>query len=222
MNSGGRMKSIRVIIVDDHALIREGIKRLLDLEEGIEIVAVAQDGEEALEKIAKHKPDAVLLDINMPKMNGIECLKEIKSKHPKTKVIMLTIHEDSEYLIRTINIGAEGYVLKDADVSSLVKAIEKVVSGDIYIHPTLSGVLVKAYKRKEDDNEEELIAGLTRREYEVISLISKGLNNKEIGQELFISEKTVKNHVSNIFKKINVNDRTQAALFAIKNNITKI
>lgn len=216
------MKPIRVIIVDDHALIREGIKKLLELEKEIEIVAVAQDGEDAIEKVSKYKPDVVLLDINMPKMNGIECLKIIKSKFSKTKVIMLTIHEDSEYLIKTINIGAEGYVLKDADVSSLIKAIQKVVSGDIYIHPTLSSVLVKAYKRKEDDDEDDLIAGLTRREYEVISLISKGYNNKEIGQELFISEKTVKNHVSNIFKKINVNDRTQAALFAIKNNITKI
>lgn len=216
------MNPIKVVIVDDHALIREGIKKLLELEEGIEIVAVAQDGEEALEKIASNRPDVVLLDINMPKMNGIECLKQIKAKYTKTKVIMLTIHEDSEYLIKTINIGAEGYVLKDADVSSLVKAIQKVVSGDIYIHPTLSNVLVKAYKRKDDEEEEDLIAGLTRREYEVISLISKGFNNKEIGQELFISEKTVKNHVSNIFKKINVNDRTQAALFALKNNITKI
>lgn len=216
------MNPIKVVIVDDHALIREGIKKLLELEDGIEIVAVAQDGEDALEKIATYRPDVVLLDINMPKMNGIECLKQIKSKYTKTKVIMLTIHEDSEYLIKTINIGAEGYVLKDADVSSLVKAIQKVVSGDIYIHPTLSNVLVKAYKRKDEEEEEELIAGLTRREYEVISLISKGFNNKEIGQELYISEKTVKNHVSNIFKKINVNDRTQAALFALKNNITKI
>lgn len=216
------MNPIKVVIVDDHALIREGIKKLLELEDGIEIVAVAQDGEDALEKIATFRPDVVLLDINMPKMNGIECLKQIKSKYTKTKVIMLTIHEDSEYLIKTINIGAEGYVLKDADVSSLVKAIQKVVSGDIYIHPTLSNVLVKAYKRKDDEEEDDLIAGLTRREYEVISLISKGFNNKEIGQELYISEKTVKNHVSNIFKKINVNDRTQAALFALKNNITKI
>lgn len=216
------MKSIKVMIADDHALIREGIKKLLELEEGIEIVAVAQDGVDALEKVAIYKPDVMLLDINMPNMNGIECLRQVKAKHAKTKVIMLTIHEDSEYLIKTINIGAEGYVLKDADVSSLVKAIHKVVEGDIYIHPTLSSILVRAYKRKDSEPEEEIIAGLTRREYEVICLISKGYNNKEIGQELFISEKTVKNHVSNIFKKIKVNDRTQAALFAIKNNITKI
>lgn len=216
------MSKIKVIIADDHALIREGIKKLLELEHGIEIVAVAADGVEAIEAIDRHNPDVVLLDINMPNMNGIECLKEIKTNYKKVKVIMLTIHEDSEYLIKTINIGAEGYVLKDADVSSLVKAIRNVVAGEAYIHPTLSSVLVKAYQRKEIRKEPYDEVALTKREFEVICLISRGFNNKEIANELFISEKTVKNHVSNIFKKIKVNDRTQAALYAIKNNITKI
>lgn len=216
------MKKIKVVIVDDHALIREGIKKLLELEESFDIVALAGDGIEALEVIEKVRPDVVLLDINMPNMNGIDCLKQIKAVYPDTKVVMLTIHEDAEYLIETINIGAEGYVLKDADVSSLVKAIQKVVQGEVYIHPTLSGILVREYKRKDKNNEELNGTALTKREYEVIRLISKGHNNKEIATELFISEKTVKNHVSNIFKKIKVTDRTQAALYAIKNNITKI
>lgn len=216
------MKKIKVVIVDDHALIREGIKKLLELEESFDIVALAGDGVEALEVIEKVRPDVVLLDINMPNMNGIDCLKQIKAEYPDTKVVMLTIHEDAEYLIETINIGAEGYVLKDADVSSLVKAIQKVVQGEVYIHPTLSGILVREYKRKDKNNEELNGTALTKREYEVIRLISKGHNNKEIATELFISEKTVKNHVSNIFKKIKVTDRTQAALYAIKNNITKI
>ena len=134
------MKKIKVVIVDDHALIREGIKKLLELEESFDIVALAGDGVEALEVIEKVRPDVVLLDINMPNMNGIDCLKQIKAEYPDTKVVMLTIHEDAEYLIETINIGAEGYVLKDADVSSLVKAIQKVVQGEVYIHPTLSGI----------------------------------------------------------------------------------
>lgn len=216
------MKKIKVVIVDDHALIREGIKKLLELEESFDIAALAGDGVEALEVIEKVRPDVVLLDINMPNMNGIDCLKQIKAEYPDTKVVMLTIHEDAEYLIETINIGAEGYVLKDADVSSLVKAIQKVVQGEVYIHPTLSGILVREYKRKDKNNEELNGTALTKREYEVIRLISKGHNNKEIAVELFISEKTVKNHVSNIFKKIKVTDRTQAALYAIKNNITKI
>ena len=143
------MKKIKVAIVDDHALIREGIKKLLELEESFEIVALAGDGHDALEVIQSTRPDVVLLDINMPNMNGIDCLKQIKLQFPDIKVIMLTIHEDAEYLIETINIGAEGYVLKDADVSSLIKAIQKVVQGEVYIHPTLSGILVREYKRKD-------------------------------------------------------------------------
>ncbi len=216
------MNKIKVMIADDHALIREGIKKLLELEENFEIVALAGDGEQAITSIKETSPDVVLLDINMPVMNGIDCLKQIKQDYPEIKVIMLTIHEDAEYLIETINIGAEGYVLKDADVSSLVKAIQKVVQGEVYIHPTLSGILVREYKRKDKSMEDVIGNNLTKREYEVIRLISKGYNNKEIAIELFISEKTVKNHVSNIFKKIKVTDRTQAALYAIKHNITKI
>ncbi|OJV65659.1 MAG: DNA-binding response regulator [Clostridiales bacterium 38-18] len=216
------MNKIKVMIADDHALIREGIKKLLELEENFEIVALAGDGEQAITSIKETSPDVVLLDINMPVMNGIDCLKQIKQDYPEIKVIMLTIHEDAEYLIETINIGAEGYVLKDADVSSLVKAIQKVVQGEVYIHPTLSGILVREYKRKDKNMEDVIGNNLTKREYEVIRLISKGYNNKEIAIELFISEKTVKNHVSNIFKKIKVTDRTQAALYAIKHNITKI
>lgn len=216
------MKKIKVAIVDDHALIREGIKKLLELEDAFDIVALAGDGFEALDVIKNTRPDVVLLDINMPNMNGIDCLKQIKTHFADTKVIMLTIHEDAEYLIETINIGAEGYVLKDADVSSLIKAIQKVVQGEVYIHPTLSGILVREYKRKDKSMEDIIGNNLTKREYEVIRLISRGFNNKEIATELFISEKTVKNHVSNIFKKIKVTDRTQAALYAIKHNITKI
>ena len=216
------MEKIRVAIVDDHALIREGIKKLLELEDHFEIVALASDGFEALDAIKRHKPDVVLLDINMPNMNGIDCLKKIKEQYSETKVIILTIHEDADYLIETVNIGAEGYILKDADVSSLMKAIQNVVNGEVYIHPTLSGILIKEYKRKEKHIEDVIGNNLTKREFEVIRLISKGHNNKEIATELFISEKTVKNHVSNIFKKIKVTDRTQAALYAIKHNITKI
>ncbi|GAU77384.1 response regulator transcription factor [Fusibacter sp. 3D3] len=216
------MKPIKVAIVDDHALIREGIKKLLELEESLEIVFLAGDGEEAIAMLDKHMPDVILLDINMPNLNGIDTLRILKDQFSEIKVIMLTIHEDAQYLIETINIGAEGYVLKDADVSSLVKAIHKVTLGELYIHPTLSGILVKEYKKKDKSIDEMIGTNLTKREYEVIRLISQGYNNKEIATELFISEKTVKNHVSNIFKKIKVTDRTQAALYAIKHNITKI
>ena len=216
------MDKIKVIIADDHALIREGLKKLLELEPTIEVVALAVDGKSAIEMVDRHEPDIVLLDINMPNMNGMECLKVLKKDYKETKVIMLTIHEDAEYLIETVNMGAEGYVLKDADVSQLIDAINKVVNGEIYIHPSLSGVLVKEYKRKEVTYNDLSKRRLTRRELEVLKLVAQGINNKEISETLFISEKTVKNHISSIFKKLNVNDRTQAALYAIKHNVTKI
>lgn len=216
------MDKIKVIIADDHALIREGLKKLLELEQTIEVVALAVDGKSAIELVDKHQPDIVLLDINMPNMNGIECLKLLKKDYKESKVIMLTIHEDAEYLIETVNMGAEGYVLKDADVSQLIDAINKVVNGEIYIHPSLSGVLVREYKRKEVTYRDLNKRRLTRRELEVLKLVAQGINNKDISENLFISEKTVKNHISSIFKKLNVNDRTQAALYAIKHNVTKI
>lgn len=216
------MRKIKVAIVDDHALIREGLKKLLELEETIEVVALAGDGIEALAVIDGNQPDVVLLDINMPGMNGIDCLHQIKKDYDDVKTIMLTIHEDAEYLIETINMGAEGYVLKDADVSQLIDAIHRVMHGEIYIHPSLSGVLVREYKRKETSFNDLSKRRLTKRELDVLKLLASGLSNKEISEELFISEKTVKNHISSIFRKLNVNDRTQAALYAIKHNVTKI
>ncbi|MBM7562401.1 response regulator [Fusibacter tunisiensis] len=216
------MDTIRIVIVDDHALIREGLKKLLELDPKFEIVGLADNGKKALEIVEKKNPDVVLLDINMPELNGIECLKKLKQQFSDVKVIMLTIHDDSEYLIETVNIGAEGYVLKDADVSQLSNAIQKVHNGEIYIHPSLSGVLVKEYKRKEDTYNDLRNRRLTKRELEVLKLIAQGINNRDISGQLFISEKTVKNHISSIFKKLGVNDRTQAALYAIKHNVTKI
>jgi len=216
-------RSIKVLIVDDHSLMRQGLKQILEIEEDLEVVGLAVDGEEAIAKCMELKPDIVLMDINMSNMNGIQALRRIKDMGLDTKVIMLTIHDDREYLFETINIGAEGYVLKDAESSSLIKAIRDVYSGETYIHPSLASEFVKEYKKRgkislKDNSKDKL----TRREYEVITLIAEGLNNKEIAERLFISEKTVKNHVSNIFKKIGVNDRTQAAIYAFKHNIKKI
>jgi len=219
-NSMGERK-IRVLIADDHSLMRQGLKKLLELEKDLEIIGVAVDGEDALKKSIDLKPDVLLLDINMPNMNGIQTLRRIKDMGLATKVIMLTIHDDREYLFETVNIGAEGYVLKDADTDSLVKAIKDVYNGGTYIHPTLASEFVKEYQRRDKSDEDNSVK-LTKREYEVISLIAEGLNNREIAEQLFISEKTVKNHVSNIFKKINVNDRTQAAIYAFKHNFKKL
>lgn len=213
---------ITVLIADDHALMRQGLKQILELEEDIEVIGLAVDGEDTIRKSQRLKPDVILLDINMPQMNGIQALRRLKDMGTDSKVIMLTIHEDREYLFETINIGASGYVLKDAESASLIKAIRDVYNGESYIHPTLASALVKEYNKKGKIDDEYSKDRLTRREYEVLSLIAEGKNNREIAEDLFISEKTVKNHVSNIFKKIEVNDRTQAAIYAYKHNIKKI
>ncbi|WZL74686.1 response regulator transcription factor [Clostridiaceae bacterium 35-E11] len=213
---------ITVLIADDHALMRQGLKQILELEEDIEVIGLAVDGEDTIKKSQQLKPDVILLDINMPQMNGIQALRRLKDMGTDSKIIMLTIHEDREYLFETINIGASGYVLKDAESASLTKAIRDVYHGEAYIHPTLTSALVKEYNKKGKIDDAYSKDKLTRREYEVLSLIAEGKNNREIAEDLFISEKTVKNHVSNIFKKIEVNDRTQAAIYAYKHNIKKI
>ncbi|AKL94910.1 two component transcriptional regulator, LuxR family [Clostridium aceticum] len=214
------MDKIRILLVDDHSLVRQGLKQILELESDLQVVGQAGDGEEAILKVQQLKPDVTLLDINMPKLNGIHTLRRLKDMDSTTKVIMLTFHEDREYICETINLGANGYVLKDAEGDSLIKAIRDVHSGVAYIHPSIATDLVREFSNRTIKEGEE--TKLTRREYEVLTLIADGLNNKEIACNLFISEKTVKNHVSNIFKKIDVNDRTQAAIYAYKHNIKKI
>ena len=200
----------------------EGIKQILELETDIDVIAQAEDGEEAIEKAVKYNPDVILLDINMPKMNGIDVLRRLKDLGVKSNVIMLTIHEDREYLRETIKIGADGYVLKDSDADSLIKAIRDVNNGKTYIQPSIASLLVNDIGRVEENSDFQRIESLTKREYEVLILIAEGLNNKDIADKLYISEKTVKNHVSSIFKKLDVNDRIQAAIFAFKNNIKKL
>lgn len=157
----------------------------------------------------------------MPGMNGLQAIKEIKDEKMPSKIIVLTIHEDREYLFKTLHMGAEGYVLKDADPNVLIEAIRSVNSGEAYIQGNMTKELVKEFKKVTLNNKETSETNnLTSREKEVLELIAEGLINREIAKKLYISEKTVKNHVSNIFKKLKVSDRTQAAIYAYKNNIT--
>ena len=215
---------IHVAIADDHAMVRQGLKQILELEDDIEVIAQASNGEEALDIARKEQPDVILMDINMPGMNGLQAIKEIKDEKMPSKIIVLTIHEDREYLFKTLHMGAEGYVLKDADpnvLNVLIEAIRSVNSGESYIQGNMTKELVKEFKRITLNNKEKReSSNLTSREKEVLELIAEGLINREIAKKLYISEKTVKNHVSNIFKKLNVSDRTQAAIYAYKNNIT--
>nr|WP_035162723.1 response regulator transcription factor [Caloranaerobacter azorensis] len=216
-------KQITVLIADDHSLMRQGLKQILELESDIKVIGQASNGEEAIHMTLEYKPDVVLLDINMPSMNGIEALRRLKDMGADSKIVMLTIHDDREYLYETLNIGADGYVLKDADSETLIKAIRDVYKGKSFIQPSLATYLAKEYKAANGDSNKSSVKDvLTRREYEVLTLVAEGLNNKEIAERLYISEKTVKNHVSNIFRKINVNDRIQAAIYAYKNNIKKL
>ena len=213
------MNKIKVLIADDHSIVREGLKQLLELEKDFEVIGFATNGEEAVSKIALHRPDVVLMDINMPVMNGIQALKKIRENKLLANVIMLTIHEEREYLLETMQNGANGYLLKDCDSASLYKAIRDTYNSETYIQPKLAALLVKELNRPKTEHKSE--NDMTQREYEVLCLIADGKNNKEIADTLFISEKTVKNHVSNIFRKIKVNDRTQAAIYAYKNNLVK-
>lgn len=212
--------SINVMLADDHILMREGIKQLLEFDGTISVIAEASDGEECLSQLMNTKPDVLLLDINMPKKNGIEVLEEIKKKNIDVKVLILTVHNETEYLLRAVDIGVNGYILKDSESSELKKAINAVVSGESYIQPNLIPALNSRLISRDIDKDK--IDSLTKRELEVLVQVANGMFNKEIATSLNISERTVKNHISNIFKKIDVSDRTQAAVFAIKNDIIKL
>lgn len=208
------------MIADDHSMIREGLKNLLELDGDIQVISEAVDGEDCLDKLQVVKPDVLLLDINMPKKNGLEVLKSLKSKRSKLKVLVLTVHNEIEYLMKAVDIGVNGYVLKDSESAELKKAIFTVAEGETYIQPSLIPALNA--KMIEINKDAEKIKSLTKRELDVLKLLAVGMFNKEVGKRLEISERTVKNHVSNIFKKLGVTDRTQAAVFAIRNNLVQI
>ena len=214
------MSKIKILIADDHSMVRQGIKQILELEEDFTVIAQAKDGEEAIRMANRFNPDVILMDINMPGINGLQAIRELKKGNEDFKILVLTIHDDREYLFKTLQTGAEGYVLKDAEPAVLMEAIRNIHRGESYIQPNMTKELVREFNRvtlyeKKPQNENRL----TAREIEVLELIAEGLINKEIARQLYISEKTVKNHVSNIFKKINVSDRTQAAIYAFKHNI---
>lgn len=209
---------IRVLIADDHELIREGLKKLISFEEDLKLVGEAYDGERALEILKNNEVDVILLDFNMPKLNGIEVMKILREEGQTIKVIMLTIENDKRTIHNAIEIGADGYMLKDSSGKEIVNAIRIVFSGEKYIDKSLVSLLFSEIKKK-DKTIQSVIDTLTKREMEILIKISKGLSNKEIGQELYISEKTVKNYISSLFRKINTDDRVKATIFALENDI---
>ncbi|KGR83783.1 response regulator [Lysinibacillus odysseyi] len=221
----------KIIIVDDHQLFREGVKRILDFEDTFEVVAEGDDGTDINNLYAAHMPDVVLMDINMPGKNGVDATAELIKEYSDAKVIMLSIHDDESYVTHALKSGALGYMLKEMDADEIVEAIKVVANGGSYLHPKVTKNLVAEFRRlSEHENKGNFHQTeirrpfhlLTKRECEVLQLLTDGQSNRAIGETLYISEKTVKNHVSSILQKMNVNDRTQAVVTAIKNGWVEV
>lgn len=226
-------RKIQVLIADDHQLFREGLKRILNMEDDLEVIGECHNGIQVLEFCNNIQPEIVLMDINMPVENGVVATERLRELFPDVKVIILSLHDDESYVFETLRKGASGYLLKDMEAEALINAIRSVVNGHAYIHPKVTGKLINQLRRmtyldeigavgKEEGKEEgvKFVAGdnnpLTRREAEVLRLMAEGKSNKMIGEFLYISEKTVKNHVSSILQKMEVDDRTQAVINSIK------
>lgn len=211
---------IKVLLVDDHKMLREGIKQLLEFDSHITVISQASTAAECIDCLQSTKPDVVVLDINLPDDSGLKLLKSIRQDYLDIKFLILTVHNEIEYLLEAFDCKADGYILKDADSSELIKAINMVYAGDKYIQPSLIPQLNSRLLKREDDADKK--KSITKRENEILVSIALGKSNKDIADYYDISERTVKNHVSHLFKKIGVSDRTQAAVFAIRNNLVEL
>lgn len=215
VNKPGRMKSVvRVLIVDDHAVVRLGLKALLELHEKFQVVGEAACGEDALRLAQEKRPDVIVLDIRMPGMNGIEACQEIMAEVPETKVIMLTSYADDEAVYASILAGASGYILKQIDNARLIDAIERVARGESLLDPHVTGRVLSRMKTIATEQQNE--AKLTDTEKKILLLIAEGKTNKEIAEAVFLAEKTVRNYVSKIFDKLNLSNRAAAAAYVAK------
>lgn len=209
------MDKVRVLIADDHALVREGLRKLLERDTSIEIVDEVGDGQGAINVARKERPHVVLMDVNMPGTDGIIATRVIKREMPSLKVVALTIYEDEE-VVDMVKAGVSAYVLKDVAGSELIDTIHRVMAGEVVIHPRVAKRLVREIS---NNNKKQEIVKLTRRENDILTLLVKGSSNKDMAENMYISEKTVKNHLTSIFRKLGVKDRTQAAVYALKNHI---
>ncbi|NJD59314.1 MAG: DNA-binding response regulator [Anaerolineales bacterium] len=216
------MSAMRVVICDDQAIIRDGLELLLKLEKDIEVVGSAQDGTEAVELVAELQPDLVLMDLKMPGMNGVEATRCIVSKSPEVKVLVLTTFEDDEWVFDAIRAGACGYLLKDIPREKLIEAIHGTLHGKSYIDPMVAGKILEKVTDSQVAPHTLITEKLTEREVEVLHLIAHGFSNAEIAEQLHLSEGTIRNHVSAILTKLEVPDRTQAAIMAIHYGIDKL
>lgn len=211
---------IRILLADDHAIVREGIKRILMAEPDLDVVGEAEDGVQAVELAKRVKPDVAILDISMPRLNGIEATKQIREALPATHILALTMHEDDTYVFQLLKAGASGYVLKRAAATDLVQAIRAAHRGEAFLYPSVAKAVVADYlKRLERGEDRDAYDGLTEREKEILTLIAEGATNQEIAQRLFISVKTVQTHRAHIMEKLNLHDRAKLVRYAIRKGL---
>ena len=213
--------TIRVLLADDHRMLREGLRRSLT-EEGFDIVGEAENGEQAVRMVAELQPDVVLMDVSMPEMDGVEATRIIRSTDTPTRVIMLTMHADTEVLADAIRAGASGYLVKDCSTDEVADAVRMAAQGDTALSPQLAATMLDEVRRLEvpDPTEDERV--ITKREEEVLQLIADGCSTPEVAEQLYISQKTVKNHLASIYQKLDALDRTQALLQAVRMGIVHL
>ncbi|HIE39766.1 MAG TPA: response regulator transcription factor [Anaerolineales bacterium] len=213
------MGRIRIILAEDHVLVREGTRELLQREDDLEIVAEAGDGVEAVRLTAEHHPEVVVMDVAMPKLNGIEATRQIKAISPSTAVLALTAYDHDQYVFALLEAGAAGYLLKDVSTTDLVEAIRAVYAGESVLHPAIARKVINYFARRTDKAGEAPLDQLTEREMEVLKLAARGITNREIASELVISIRTVQVHLSNIFGKLGVGSRTEAVVYALRKGL---
>ena len=206
----------KIVIVEDHTILREGLRALLSTQKDLEVVGEAGDGREAVRVVARLVPDLVLIDLSMPKLNGMEAIREIKNLNPEIKAIALTVHKSDEYVLASLEAGANGYILKDASQGELILAIQYVMDGKIYISPSISGNIVEVYlDRRKGKKTLSTWDALTSREKEILKLIAEGYKNKEIAEDLCISLKTVEKHRANLMKKLDLHNAAALTVYAV-------
>ncbi len=210
---------IRILIADDHALFREGLKSLLEAEPDFRVIGEAQNGREALRAALETQPDVILMDIQMPGLDGVGATKEILKENPEAKVVMLTMYRQDAYVFEAVKAGARGYLLKDASAEELVDAIRRVYAGEVLLDAELAEQIIQDFHAKAAQIPTASRADLTEREVQILRLLAQGATNQEIADDLGISEKTVRNRLSEIFAKLHLNNRTQAALYAIREGL---